>query len=344
MQGQNPAGSQPVPVVPGVPGSAYPQGPAPGFTQWPAAPMAGFNPSGGFPAGAPTYPGTQPYYRTPGPAALNTPPLMPASPFGPAPGPLGPSPGGAPAGAGGVGGVSMSPVGQVAPPAGPGGPHPLMPMPNAPLPQGFPNPFSVQQLTPQGPAVAPPGQAAQQPGISTVTGPMGYLPGIGYFSPPGPGAQAPATPPQFPPQFSQQYPQQQPWQQGPATPPPWQAGPFPGAGAAPPPTAFPVLPGAMPPQAPPPAPQAAQGSPNPLWLQLAWQLVQAPQVKSALGDRFTDLLEGGERMRFLTAAAGCLAGQELQAAFKALTTGGLDQTRFIDLFAQQLHRLLEPAR
>ncbi|HWI53807.1 MAG TPA: hypothetical protein VNT01_16840 [Symbiobacteriaceae bacterium] len=275
------------PGVPQVPGPAMPGGVAPNLTQYPAAPYTGYAPQG-FPPPpqSGTYPG---YFRVPGPSAL-----------GPAPG----APGDQTA-VGGVGGVSMAPISTVAPPAGPGGPHPLPGMPQVPLPQGFPNPFSLQQVT-----QAPPPQQQAPPGQTTVTGPMGYHPGLGFFTPPS------------------------------------------GQGAgAPPPTAFPVLPGGMPfpaqqtqpaQQAPPPAPPQgqAQQTPNPFWLQLAWQLAQTPAVQQALGDSAQLLLESEDRMRTLQIAAGCLAGNELQAAFKALTSGQLEQTRFTELFAQSVRQAL----
>jgi hypothetical protein len=166
----------------------------------------------------------------------------------PGPATLGPGPQGAiNAGnnPGGVAGVSMSPVSGIAPPAGPGGPHALPPLPQAPLPQGFPNPFAMQQVgqNPPGAPGLPPGA----PGTMNITGPMGYLPGIGQFGTPNPaGASLPgplggAYPaiPQLPqpgqaqgqPQFAQGQPQ---FAQG-----------QPRAQSAPPPSAFPVLPGAI---------------------------------------------------------------------------------------------------
>lgn len=274
------------PGVPQVPGPAIPGGVAPNLTQYPAAPYTGYPPPG-FPPPpqSGTYPG---YFRVPGPSAL-----------GPAPG--GP---GDQTGTAGVGGVSMAPVSTVAPPAGPGGPHPLPGMPQVPLPQGFPNPFSLQQLTQAPP---PPPQLQQAPqGQTTVTGPMGYHPGLGYFTPPG--AQGPG---------------------------------------APPPSAFPVLPGNIQTQAPPPAPPQAQSqaqpAPNPFWLQLAWQLAQTPAVRQALGDSAQLLLESEDRMRTLQIAAECLAGNELQAAFRALTSGQLEQTRFTELFARSVRQALQRA-
>jgi hypothetical protein len=141
---------------------------------------------------------------------------------------------------------------------------------------------------------------------------MGYLPGLGYFPPPGNEQGGGLAAPPFP-------------------------------GSAPPPTAFPVLPGGIQGMAaPPPTPPRAQGqpgpAPNPFWLQLAWQLVQTPAVRQVLGDSAQLLLESEDRMRALQIAAGCLTGLELQAAFKALTSGQLEQTRFTELFANQVRQ------
>lgn len=287
-------------AVPTVPGLAMPGGVLPGLTQAPAAPMTGFPPPQGYaqPQQQGTYPG---YFRVPGPTALGPAPGGPATPMG----------------TGGVAGVSMAPISTVAPPAGPGGPHSLPPLPQVPLPQGFPNPFSVQAVgqAPAQPSGAPP---QQQPGVVSVTGPMGYMPGLGYFPPPG---AEPADPnaPSF-------------------------------QGAAPPPTAFPVLPGGIQgtaPQAPPPAPPRAPGQtqpgPNPFWLQLAWQLVQTPAVRQVLGDSAQLLVESEDRMRALQVAASALATPELQAAFKALTSGQMEQTRFTELFANRLRQAFQSA-
>jgi hypothetical protein len=367
-QGLAPAGGQvpggQAPGVPFVPGPTYPSGVTPNWTQFPASPYTGYPPPGfpappgmgagpqasfpaqpGYPAQGfgPTYPGNQPFMRVPGPATLG-------------PGPQGSTAAGN--NVGGVAGVSMAPITTVAPPAGTGGPHPLPSLPQVPLPQGFPNPFAIQQA-PVGPqqgqsqpgGPAPQGAPPGVPGLTTVTGPVGYLPGLGYFGTPnGPGA-APLPGP-----FGGAYPAlpQQPAQ---------------GAQTAPPPTAFPVLPGAIHQQSPqpqyafpqnaqpqyampqprpqgavPPAqpqPQQAAAQPNPFWLQLAWQLVQTPAVKSVLGDRADRFVEGEGRLPALQIAASCLAGPELQQALKGMTSGGLDQNRFIALFAEVLARALD---
>ncbi|HWI64218.1 MAG TPA: hypothetical protein VNT75_20460 [Symbiobacteriaceae bacterium] len=267
-------------TVPQVPSPNMPGGVTPNLTQYPAAPFTGYPPPG-FPQppqGA-TY---QPYFRVPGPQTL-----------GPAPG--GPA---APGGTGGVAGVAMAPITAVAPPPGPGGPHPLLPLPQAPLPQGFPNPFSLQQVAQAPPQEAPP----QQPGVTTVTGPMGQMPGLGYFPPP---------PNSFPtlPGFAAPQPQQQ----------------------------------APAPQAPPTAQPQPPAGPNPFWLQLAWQLVQTPPVKQVLGDSFQVLLESEDRMRALQICAGCLTAGDMQAAFKALTAGQLEQARFTEMFAQSVRHALASA-
>jgi hypothetical protein len=76
---------------------------------------------------------------------------------------------------GGVPGVYMAPV---TPAAAPGGPHPLPSVPVPPFPHGFPNPFAIQALQ-----VLPEQPLPQRPGTMTVTGPLGYHPGLGYFQP-----------------------------------------------------------------------------------------------------------------------------------------------------------------
>jgi hypothetical protein len=83
--------------------------------------------------------------------------------------------------------------------------------------------------------------------------------------------------------------------------------------------------------------------PNPFWVQLAWQLVQTPAVKQALGDRFAELVEGKARLATLQAGARALQAPDLQNAFRALTTGGLDQNRFTGLFAEALVKALDAA-
>ncbi|BAD40823.1 hypothetical protein [Symbiobacterium thermophilum] len=116
----------------------------------------------------------------PAPAPLPWPP-----PVLPAPGPAALGPAGVQGGRGtGVPGVAFVPVTAVAPPAQPGGPHPLPALPPCPLPWGFPNPFAIRAAV----VPAPPAQSGSQswparPGMVTVTGPAGYLPGIGYFDP-----------------------------------------------------------------------------------------------------------------------------------------------------------------
>jgi len=87
----------------------------------------------------------------------------------------------------GVPGVSVPPLQPVSPPAAPGGPHPLLkpphlPVPNLPVPEGFPNPFAVKQIA----VTPPPEPVALPPGSTAVTGPMGYHPGLGYLGSPPP--------------------------------------------------------------------------------------------------------------------------------------------------------------
>lgn len=149
-----------VPVVPMVPHPPHPWGVSPNITQYPTPPV-------GWPASVYTYflpqapvPGPEPAYpKAAGPAAPNT----------------------------GVPGISIAPFEPVPLPAAPGGPHPLprlphLPVPNLPVPEGFPNPFAVKQIT-----IAPqPEPAPLPPGSTTVTGPMGYHPGLGYLGSPPP--------------------------------------------------------------------------------------------------------------------------------------------------------------
>lgn len=288
------AGGTPVPGISHVGGPAHPQGVIPNLTQYPTAPVTGYPPVGyqvpnpyAFPqqqsTGQPaTYQGALPYAGAPVPGVTRM----------PGPATLGPtSTGAAPSAPGGVSGVSMAPISGVAPPVTTGGPHPLPSLPQMPLPQGFPNPFAVQQMG------LTPNQAPQQllPGSTATTGPQGYLPGLGYFGSPAP-------------------------------------------------TAFPMLPGGHQTAAQPIQPQApAAAQVSPFWLQLAWQLLQTPAVKTALGDHFTALVNGDDRARTLQVAANCLVGAEMQNAFGALTSGALDQSRFTEQFAQSLKTALPSA-
>lgn len=287
--------------VPGVPFPSRPAGVAPGITQSPAAPVSAFPAGGGTqPNPFGTYgqplanPFAPPVYQTPGPATLGS--NQPS--------------------AGGVAGVSMAQVPGVTAPSTGGGPHQLPGLPQMPLPQGFPNPFQVQQL-PVGQGQNPGSIAPLTPGSVTTTGPQGYMPGIGQFGSPG-GQPAPGPAPQG------------------QLPPP-QA--MPSAQAMPaPPVSMPAMPAGMS-QATQPGPQR-QGEPHPFWQQLAWQLTHSPLVKEALGDGVSRLVEGPERMRVLGLAAACLTGEELQAAFRSLSAGTLDQRRFIESFANSFKRTL----
>ncbi len=123
-------------------------------------------------------------------------PLPWPPPILPVPGPAALGPGGVQGGRGSaVPGVAMVPVTAVAPPALPGGPHPLPGLPPCPLPLGFPNPFAIRAavVAPAQPASGTPAAGHSQPGASpagqpapgtvTITGPSGYMPGIGYFDP-----------------------------------------------------------------------------------------------------------------------------------------------------------------
>jgi len=213
-------------------------------------------------------------------------------------------------GSDGVQGVTVAPITGVTAPAATGGPHPLPNPPQFPLPQGFPNPFAVQQLTLGAPA--PQAPAAQAPGLTVTTGPQGYLPGLGFF---GPGAQSgpgpvPTAPHPLQPQVGR---------------------PFMGA---------PVQPSVS---AAPPAPAPAPAAPNPFWVNLAWQLMQTPAVRQRLGSRADPLVTGDERLRTLGVALSSLAGPEVQEAFRALTAGTMDQARFIETFAERLKAALGAA-
>jgi hypothetical protein len=290
-----------VPGVPQVPGPAYPPGMSPSLTQYPTAPMAGRLATGQPLTGQAlpsTYAAPPPILRVPGPATLGVERTGNGS---------------------GVAGVTMAPITQATSPAQPGGPHPLPQMPPVPLPQGFPNPFAVTQAQAFTPAAPAP-----TPGTVAVTGPQGYLPGLGFFGIPGAPGQ-PSLP-------------------GPQSAPYVPTTPLPVA-----PYAFPVLPGAQPApaaQAPvpaPPVPAAPTGTgfhQSPFWHHLAWQLLATPAVKSALGSQYAQRTEGPERWQTLQIATACLGSQELQAAFRALTSGTMDQAEFTRRFAAQLQQAL----
>ena len=128
------------PSVAGVPAPPRPAGVTPQYT--------GFQIPGHHPA-MPFAPGVLP---TPGPSTFGSPSVG--------------------AGAGGVQGVSVTPVSSVTPPQSGGGPHVLPPMPQMPLPEGFPNPFGIQQLqfAPQGSG----GQPSLHPGTVTTNRSSGW--------------------------------------------------------------------------------------------------------------------------------------------------------------------------
>lgn len=270
----------------------------------PALPWPTANPSGAHPLpsafpGTPHTPlpvgGAPPVLATPGPAALGP---------GSAQGSLG---------TGGVAGVSIPPVTTVLPPAATGGPHPLPPMPPCPLPQGFPNPFDLQSLTRGGGAMGA-GPGPLEPGTITVTGPQGYLPGLGYFGSPGlPGGRLPGP------------------QGGLLTPP----GSLPGQLTAP----------VQQPHALPPRPTRGQAAPtpSPFWPALAWQLVNIPAVRSALGGRLAGLMEGDGRLRTIQVATALLLSPEMQNAFRAVSTGAAQQAPFALLFADRFRGALDAA-
>lgn len=213
----------------------------------------------------------------------------------PGPAALGPGPMQGSMGTGGVAGVGIHPVTALVPPVATGGPHPLPALPACPLPQGFPNPFDLQNLG-RGAGVEGGGQGPGRPGTTTVTGPQGYLPGLGYFGSNGPQSGLPGP------------------QSAPARPPAQRA------------------------QA---APQASP--PSPFWPALAWQLVNTPAVRSALGGRLATLMEGDARLRTIQVATALLLSPDLQNAFRAVSSGSLQQTPFTALFADRLRGALEAA-
>lgn len=311
------AGGAPIPGIAHVGGLSYPGGVTPNLTQYPTAPMSGY-PAQAFPAQQmPPMPyqttGFSPTATYPGAGAAVPGGQAPLYSQVPGPATLGPAPmAGAP---GGVPGVSMAPLSGVQPPAGPGGPHPLPGMPQVPLPQGFPNPFALQQLQGQAPG-----------GVTTVTGPQGYLPGIGHF---GAGGMP-----------------------GPAAAPPSPAPYYTGLPQAQAPMGFPPMPMQQPqalqPQAAPPAAPPAQPpgatQQSPFWLHLAWQLAHTPAVRAAIGEPLQRLLADDRRPQTLQVAVQCLHSQEVQAAFRALSGGTLDQNRFTETFAGALRSALQSAR
>lgn len=266
---------------------------------------AATSPSLGRPSVAPsrTYPGAGapgPLFPAmgsqglPAPLGAGAPSVMPM----PGPAALGPGSTQGSMGTSGVAGVGINPVTAVTPPAATGGPHPLPSLPSLPLPQGFPNPFELQHLGQHG-ETSSGSQAPFSPGSTTVTGPRGYLPGLGYFGPPG--------------------------QQG-----------APGPLAASPGSAQ-ARPQALPQQV-----QAPQ-RPSPFWTALAWGLVNTPAARSALGDRLTRLMDGSNRMRTIQAATSLLLTPELQSAFRAVSSGQMQQTPFTSLFADRLRGALDAA-
>jgi len=79
---------------------------------------------------------------------------------------------------------------------------------------------------------------------------------------------------------------------------------------------------------------------SPFWLHLAWQLIQSPEVRRALGKQVEKLLTDELRHKTLSLAVGCLLEREVQEAFRSLAAGVLQQSRFLDLFAQRLKSAL----
>ncbi len=226
-----------------------------------------------------------------------------APPIQPTPGPTALGPGSVQGSLGtGVQGVGISPVSSVVPPSTAGGPHQLPPLPACPLPEGFPNPFEGQPPA-QTPAASPSASPSPfSPGTVTYTGPRGHMPGLGYFGPPGQaGAPAPAQ----------------------AAPPQQPVLPQQSAGAN-------------------ASPQPLQASPSsPFWMALAWQLLQTPAARDAMGDGLQRLMAGADRVRAIQAGAALLLTPEMQSAFKSVSNGQTQQAPFTHLFAARVQPALQ---
>lgn len=266
-------------------------------------PRAATSPSLGGLGGGSPGPYPQAYFPNGGPPSI-----------APMPGPaaLGPGRSQGSMGTGGVAGVGINPVSVVTPPAATGGPHPLPSLPSLPLPDGFPNPFDLPNQSGWAGAWASSGLPPMSPGTTTVIGPKGYLPGLGQFGTQGQGGQ-PGMPQSLPPGMPQGVPQAA----AQATQP-------------------------QPGQATQPGAQNRHQS-SPFWMALAWQLVNTPAARSALGDRLKRLMEGNDRMRTIQVATALLLSPDMQNAFRALSTGAMQQTPFTALFAQRLGGALDAA-
>lgn len=254
------AGGQPVPGVAHVAAPPVPSYPTTSINQQPRAPYYRHPAQVAFPP--PAIPGTQVPFTPPTPTTAHV----------PGPAALGAQPPlGTPSAVSGIAGVSMAPVANVQPAAASGGPHPLPTLPELPLPQGFPNPFAILelQMNPTGAPAGPPQHAT--PGTTTVTGPQGYLPGLGYFG----------------------------------------------------------------------TPTAPAPGPHPFWLQVGWYLLQRPEVKEAIESWLPSALQEPNLQRTLHAAGLCLSDPKMQQALESLSSGTIDQNRFIELFSDHLKNLLQ---
>lgn len=85
------------------------------------------------------------------------------------------------------------------------------------------------------------------------------------------------------------------------------------------------------------------GTPPPFWVHLAWQLIQSPEVRKAVGDQLETLLKDELQNRTLSVAVGLLLERELQDAFRALVGGILEKSRFLELFGSRLKTALTAA-
>jgi len=89
--------------------------------------------------------------------------------------------------------------------------------------------------------------------------------------------------------------------------------------------------------------QQQQPAASPFWLALAWQLLSTTAIREALGEQVEVLMSGPNRLRAIQAAVTVLLTPELQAAFKAVSAGQMQQRPFADLFARNLGPALQQA-
>jgi len=225
---------------------------------------------------------------------------------------------------GGVPGVAVNPVAPAPGTAPPGGPHglPGLPLPQPPIPTGFPNPFATHSV----PAGFPP-----QAGFGGPT--HGFAPPPGYAAPPGLPAlptNLPVPPPQggFPPQHAGFPPQH-------AGFPPQHAGFSPQHAGFPPQHA-----GFSPPAGLPPQGHQAPLISLPIAGQLATQLLNTPAVQSALADLKPILERPDLRGHCLNLSVAILMAPDLQGALRDVAGGALEQAQFATLFAARLRAAL----